>query len=143
MGGGLQAAVLDAISVSPVAPVAAATSSKNGQNVTIRVTSELARSEDHFVRCAGCGVGQGRGAPVHARAPQNQLSSEKHIRFGRLFFVFLPNGAQRLIFTTREDQVFTIVTPNWPNSTSGPREASEIQYCHNLTQSGSNLTPIG
>ena len=41
--------------------------------------TQLARSEDPFVRCAGCGVGQGRGAPVHARAPRNQRSSEKHI----------------------------------------------------------------
>ena len=40
--------------------------------------------------CAGCGVGKGHGAPVHARAPQNQLSSEKHICFGRLFCVFWP-----------------------------------------------------
>ena len=86
MGDGLRAAVLDAISASPVAPVAAVTSSKNGQNATIRVTSELARSEDPFVRCAGCGVGQGRRAPVHARASRNQLSSEKHTLFGRLFF---------------------------------------------------------
>ena len=78
-GGGLRDALLDAISPSPAAPAAAATNSKNGQNVTIRVTSELARSEDPFVRCAGCGVGQGRRAPVHARASQNQLSSEKHI----------------------------------------------------------------
>ena len=35
------------------------------------------------------------------------------------FFVFLPNGAQRLIFTMkyhlREDQVFTILTPKWSN----------------------------
>ena len=147
MGGGLRAAVLDTISVSPAAPPAPVTSSKNGQNDTIRVTSELARSEDPFVRCAGCGVGKGRRAPVHARASQNQLSSEKHIWFGRLFFVFLPNGAQRLIFRMkyhlREDQVFTILTPKWPNSTSGPRGASGIQCGQNLTQSGSNLIPIG
>ena len=72
---------------------------------------------------------------------------QKNIRFGILFFVLLPNGAQRLIFTMnyhlRDDQVFTILTPNWPNSTSGPRGASGIQLGHNLTQSGSNLTPIG
>ena len=144
MGGGPRAAVLDTTSV---APVAAATSSKNAQVAAIRVTSELARSEDPFVRCAGCGVGKGRRAPVHARASRNQLSSEKHIWFGRLFFVFLPNGAQRLIFTMkyhlREDQVFTILTPKWPNSTSGPRGASGIQCGQNLTQSGSNLIPIG
>ena len=64
-----------------------------------------------------------------------------------VFFVFLPNGAQRLIFTMnyhlRQDQVFTILTPNWPNSTSGPRGASGIQCGQNLTQSGSNLIPIG
>ena len=123
------------------------TNSKNGQTATIRVTSELARSEDPFVRCAGCGVGQGRRAPVHARASQNQLPSEKHICFGRLFCVFLPNGAQRLVFSVnyhlREDQVFTILTPKWPNSTSGPRGASGIQCGQNLTQSGSNLIPIG
>ena len=62
------------------------------------------------------------------------------------FPVFLPNGAQRLIFTVnyhlRDDQVFTILTPNWPKSTSGPRGASGIPLGHNLTQSGSNLTPI-
>ena len=65
----------------------------------------------------------------------------------KTFFMFLPNGAQRLIFTMkyhlREDQVFTMLTPKWPNSTSGPRWASGIQCGHNLTQSGSNLTPIG
>ena len=64
-----------------------------------------------------------------------------------VFFVFLPNGAQRLIFTMkyhlREDQVFTILTPKWPNSASGPRGASGIQCGQNLTQSGSNLIPIG
>ena len=76
MEGGLRAAPLATTSLAPAAPVAAVTSSKNGQNATIRVTSELARSEDHFVRCAGCGVGQGQGALVHARASQNQLSSE-------------------------------------------------------------------
>ena len=43
----------------------------------------------------------------------------------------------------REDQVFTILTPKWPNSTSGPRGASGIQCGQNLTQSGSNLIPIG
>ena len=72
MGDGLRAAVLDAISLSPVAPVAAATDSKNSQNATIRVTLELVRSEDPFVRCAGCGVGKGPGAPVHARAPERR-----------------------------------------------------------------------
>ena len=64
-----------------------------------------------------------------------------------VFSVFLPNGAQRLIFTMnyhlREDQVFTILTPNWPNSTSDPRGASGVQCGQNLTQSGSNLIPIG
>ena len=62
------------------------------------------------------------------------------------FFVFLPDGAQTLIFIMnyhlRDDQVFTILTPNWPNSTSGPRGATGIQLGHKLTQSGSNLTPI-
>ena len=95
MGGGLPAAVLDTISVKPVAPAAPVassknaglatisvlpvTSSKNADLAAIRVTSELARSDDTFVRCAGAAVGQGRGAPVHARASRNQLSSEKHI----------------------------------------------------------------
>ena len=45
-------------------------------------------------------------------------------------------------YRLRDDHVFTILTPNWPNSTSGPRGASGIQLGHNLTQSGSNLTPI-
>ena len=62
------------------------------------------------------------------------------------FFVFLPDGAQRLVFTLnyhlRDDQDFTILTPNWPISTSGPRGASGIQLGHKLTQSGSNLTTI-
>ena len=59
----------------------------------------------------------------------------------------MPNGAQRLIFTMnyqlREDQVFTILTPNWPNSTSGPRGASGFQLAQNLTRSGTHLTLIG
>ena len=62
------------------------------------------------------------------------------------FFVVLPSGAKRLIFTMnyhlRNEQVFTILTPSWPNSTSGPREASGLQLGHVLTQYGSNLTPI-
>ena len=64
----------------------------------------------------------------------------------KTFFVFLPKGAQRFIFTMkyhlREDRVFTILTPKCPNSTSGPRGASGIQCGENLTQSGSNLIPI-
>ena len=41
------------------------------------------------MRCAGCGVGQGRRAPVHARASQNQLSSEKtHMVWKTFFRVF-------------------------------------------------------
>ena len=95
MGGGLRAAVLDVISVSPVAAV---TSSKNGQNATIRVTSELARSEDPFVRCAGCGVGQGRRAPVHARASQNKLSSEKHMIWKTCFRVFAERSPTPYIY---------------------------------------------
>ena len=78
MGGGLRAAVLATVSVSPVAPVAPLTSSKNGQNVTIRVTSELARSEDPFVRCAGCGVGEGCVAPIYAKQSLAQLLLKKH-----------------------------------------------------------------
>ena len=64
-----------------------------------------------------------------------------------VFFVFLPNAAQHLIFTMkyhlREDQVFTNLIPKWPNSTSGPRGASGVQCGENLTQSESNLIPIG
>ena len=63
------------------------------------------------------------------------------------FSVFLPNGAKRLIFIMsyhlRYDRVFIISTPNCPDSTSGPRGASGIRLGHNLTQSGSNLSPIG
>ena len=144
---GVRAAGPDTTSADSPASVAPAACSQNADLAAIRVTSELARSEDPFVRCAGCGVGKSPGAPVHARASRNQLPSEKHTWFGRLFFVFLPNGAQRLTFTMkynlREDQVFTILTPKWPNSTSGPRGASGIQCGQNLTQSGSNLIPIG
>ena len=107
MGWEDRAAGLDTTSPDSAAPIA---SSKNADLAAIRVTSELARSEDPFVRCAGCGVGKGRGAPVHARTPQNQLSSEKNTSdLENLFFVFLPNGAQRLIFMVnyhlRDDQV--------------------------------------
>ena len=77
-------------SADSAAPAAPAACSQNADLAAIGVTSELARSEDPLVRCAGCGVGRGRGAPVHARAPQNQLSSEKHISFERLFCVFWP-----------------------------------------------------
>ena len=38
------------------------------------------------MRCAGCGVGQCHGAPVHARASQNQLSSEKTHMIWKTFF---------------------------------------------------------
>ena len=99
MGGGLRAAVLDTTSVDPAAPVAPGASSKNPDLIAIRVTSELATSSDTFVLCAGCGVGKGRGAPVQARAPRKQLSTEKHIGFGRLVFVFLPDGAKGVVFT--------------------------------------------
>ena len=104
--------------------VTSAACSQNADLAAIRVTSELARSEDPFVRCAGCGVGKGPGAPVHARAPQNQLSSEKHTWFGRLVFVFLPDGAQRPIFTMnyhlRDDTVFDIFVSNWQSPFLAP-----------------------
>ncbi len=79
---GVRAAVLDTTSGDSGdsgdsgAPAA---SSKNTDLIAIRVTSELARSDDIFVRCAGAAVGNGRGAPVQVRASQNQLSTEKHI----------------------------------------------------------------
>ena len=42
----------------------------------------------------------------------------------KTFFVFLLNGAQRLIFTMnyhlRDDQVFTILTPDWPTPLLAP-----------------------
>ena len=79
MGGGSRAAVLDTTSLSAVAAVAAATSSQNAEVDGIRVTSELARSRDTFVLCVYAGVGKGRGAPVYAITPRNQLSTEKHI----------------------------------------------------------------
>ena len=76
------------------------TNSKNAEVAAIRATSELARSEDPVVGCAGCGEGQGRRAPVHARASQNQLSSKKErVIWNTVFFVVLPKGAQHLICT--------------------------------------------
>ena len=40
------------------------------------------------------------------------------------FFVFLPNGAQRLIFTMnyhlRDEHIFLILTPNWPTPLLAP-----------------------
>ena len=93
---GVRAAVLDTTSAAPGAPGA---SSKNADLIAIRVTSELATSSDTFVLCAGCGVGKGRGAPVQARAPRKQLSTEKHVGFGRLFSVFLPDSAKGVVFT--------------------------------------------
>ena len=62
-GMGSRAAVLDTTSADPAA------SSKNTDLIAIRVTSELARSDDTFVRCAGAAIGNGHGAPVQARAP--------------------------------------------------------------------------
>ena len=124
MGGGVRATVLDTTSaapVAPVAPVAPAASSQNADLAAIRVTSELTTSSDTFVLCAGCGVGKGRGAPVQARAPREQLSTEKHTGFGRLFFRFLPNGAKRLVFTMnstlRDDQDFAYsdIFQLWPH----------------------------
>ena len=74
--------------------------------------------------CTGAVVGKGRGAPAHARASRNQLSTEKHIRFGRLFFVFLPDGAQCLDFTMnyhlRDDTVLNIFVSNWPTQLLAP-----------------------
>ena len=67
---GVRAAGLATTSVSPGAPVT--TSSKNVDLASICVTVPV-------MFRASAGVGQGRGAPVHARAPQNQLSSETHI----------------------------------------------------------------
>ena len=121
MGGGLRAAGLDTTSLSPAAPV---TDAKNAEVDGIRVTSELARSRDTFALCTGCGVGKGRGAPVWTRTPQNQLSTEKHTGFGRVFFVILPDGARRLYFTMnnqlRDDQVFPILARNWSNPLLAP-----------------------
>ena len=94
---GVRTALLDTTSGDPADP---GVSSKNADLIAIRVTSELATSSDTFVLCAGCGVGKGRGAPVQARPPRKQLSTEKHIGFGRLFFlVFLPGGAKGVVFT--------------------------------------------
>ena len=74
--------------------------------------------------CVYAGVGKGRGAPVYAITPRNQLSTEKHICFGRVFFVILPVGARRLYFTMnnqlRADQVFAILAPNWSNPLLAP-----------------------
>ena len=67
-GRGLRAALLATTSVTPVTPATPVTSSKNADIAAVRVTSELATSSDTFVLCAGAGVGEGRGAPVRARA---------------------------------------------------------------------------
>ena len=136
MGGGLRAALLDTIPASPVAPL---TGSKNVQVGAIRVTSELARFEDPFVRCAGCGVGQGRRAPMTREHREINFHQKNTCDLEDLFFVFLPNGAQRLIFTMnyhlRDDRFLSILPPNWPNPTSGLEGPSGIQLGHNLTQS--------
>ena len=63
--------------------------------------------------------------------------------FFRVFAERSPTPYFSRKYHLREDQVFTILTPKWPNSTSGPRGASGIQCGQNLTQSGSNLIPIG
>ena len=101
-------------------------SSKNADLAAIRVTSELATSSDAFVLCAGCGLGEGRGAPVQAPAPPKPLSTEKHICFGALFFVFLPVGAKRIVFTMkyalRDDRVFDILAPKWRTVQDRPEE---------------------
>ena len=141
MGGGSRAAVLDTTSLS------AATNSKNAEVAAIRVTSELARSEDPFVRCAGCGVGQGRGAPVQARASRNQLPTEKtHMIWKTCFRVFAGRSQTPYIYNelspSRRSHFLNFYS-QLANSTSGPRGASGIQSGPNLNQSGSNLNQIG
>ena len=140
-GGGLRAAPLATTSPSPAAPAAPLTSSKNGQNATIRVTSELARSEDPFVRCRVMAL------PCMREHRKINFHQKNTYDLEDFLFVCLPHGAQRLIFKVnyhlREDHFFSILTQNWPNSTSGPRGASGIQCGRSLIQSGSNLIPIG
>ena len=109
-GMGVRAAVLDTTSGAPGAPAAPAASSKNADLTAIRVTSELATSSDTFVLCAGCGVGKGRGAPVQARAPRKQLSTEKHIGVGRLFFRVFAGRCQRRCFY---NEFYTLTRPTF------------------------------
>ena len=49
-----------------------------------------------------------------------------------VFSCFLPNGARRLVFTMiyhlRDDHFFSILTPKWPNPTSGPRGSLRDQW---------------
>ena len=118
---GVRAAVLDTTSAAPGAPGAPGASSKNADLTAIRVTSELATPSDTFVLCAGCGGGKGRGAPVQARAPRKQLSTEKHTGFGRLFFAFLPGGAKGTVFTMKStlrdgrDFTYSDIFQLWPH----------------------------
>ena len=134
---GVRAAVLDTTSVTPaapVAPVAPGASSKNPDLIAIRVTSELATSSDIFVLCAGCGLGEGRGAPVQAGAPPKQLSMEKHICSGTLFSRFLPVGQILSLYVVLESMdptqkpVKFLSAPNPIQSAPGePREPPDSQ----------------
>ena len=143
MGGGLRAAVLDAISPSrrlrrripktaKMILYASLQSSRGPRTLSCDAqAAELVR-----VPALPC-------TREHRKSNFHQKNTHDLEGF---FSVFLPNGAKRLIFTMnyhlRDDKVFTILPPTWPNSIAGPRGASGIQLGHKLTQSGSNLTPI-
>ena len=121
---------LHLLPVAPVAPVAPAASSKNADLIAIRVTSELATSSDTFVLCAGCGLGEGRGAPVQARAPPEQLSTEKHICFEQLFLQILAVGQILSLYAVLESlghpQKSTEFLPDPNPAQSAPGEPREL-----------------
>ena len=62
-------------------------------------------------------------------------------------FVFLPDGAQRLIFTMnyhlRDEHIFLILTPNWPTPLLAPEGPVGSNWDPILFQLGSFLNPTG
>ena len=142
MGWGVRAAGPATTSADSPAPAAC---SQNADLAAIRITSELARSEDPFVQAAELvGVAALPCTREHRKINFHQKNTHDSEDFFSCFCRTEPNVLfLKMNYHLRDDQDFTILTPNWPNSTSCPRGASGIQSGHNLTQSGSKLNPIG
>ena len=144
MGGGLRGALLDTI---PVSPPSTARVPKTPKMLLYASLQSSRGSRTLSCDAQAAELVRVPALPCTREHRKINLHQKNTYDLEDVFFVFLPNGAQRLIFTMnyhlRDDQVFTILTPNWPNSTSGPRGASGIQLGHNLTKSGSKLNPIG
>ena len=124
MGGGLRAAVLDAISVSRWLPWLRRRIPKTAK-MLLYASLESSRGP-RTLSCDAQAAELVRVAALPCTREHRKINFHQKNTYDLedFFFVFLPNGAQRLIFTMnyrpRDDPVFVILTPNWPNPLLAP-----------------------